>query len=105
MADRMTPVEARLQILGRSMLEAAGLTDVVIRKAHQRLAEGLDADTVKVFHSEGEILYSQPLTDWTERREAAKEVLKLADHYPARTEHEFAGEITFVVKGLDLDTV
>lgn len=105
MKDSLTPEEARLQILGRSMLEAAGLTDTVIRKAHQRLAEGLDANEIKVFHNEGELVYSQPLTDWTERREAAKEVLKLADHYPARTEHEFAGEITFVVKGLDPDMV
>ena len=105
MSKSEDPLVARMELLGRSMLAAAGLTDAVIRKAYTRISEGLDATETKAFHSEGDVIYSQPMIAWTERRESAKEILKLADHYPSRLEHEFAGEVTFVVKGLNPEGV
>lgn len=89
-----------IRLLGRQVIEEL-LPPEVIRLAHARIAEGLDATSQKVFQREGEVIYSKPLVDWTERREYAREVLKLADHYPT---HEAGEGITVHVQvaGVDL---
>lgn len=94
-------LERRLMLLGRATLEAAGLTDEMVRKAYTRLHEGLDATRVKVFQHMGEPVIGPEQIDFTERRESAKELLRVADHYPNRLEHEVSGEIQFIFKGLD----
>jgi hypothetical protein len=98
-------LEGRLSVIGRAALEAAGLTDGMIKRAYRRLDEGLDATRVKVFREGGEVVVGPEQVDYTERREAAKEVLRVADHYPNRLEHEVSGEIVYVFKGLREDGV
>ena len=105
MAAEPSPQEARLTLIGRAMLEGAGLTDAVIRKTYQRLSEGLDAEKVKIFQHEGEMIADTPRVDFTERRLAAVEIAKLADHYPNKLEHEVHGEVNFRVIGLDGERV
>lgn len=100
-----TPQDARLTLLGRTMLEQAGFTDADLRKVRERLVEGMDAQKVKVFVHEGVIVEDVARVDYTERRLAAVEVAKLADWYPNKLEHEVHGEVNFRVVGLDGDRV
>lgn len=100
-----TPQQARLTLLGRTMLAEAGFTDADLRKVHDRLVEGMDATKIKLFQSEGAVIESEPHVDHTERRLAAVEVARLADWYPNKLEHEVHGDVTFRVTGLDGDRV
>lgn len=100
-----TPQDARLTLLGRTMLAEAGFTDADLRKVRARLVEGMDATRVKLFQYEGTVVESAPHVDHTERRLAAVEVAKLADWYPNKLEHEVHGEVSFRVTGLDGDRV
>ena len=74
----------------------------MLRKAFTRLDEGMDATKVKRFQYEGAIVEGPVEPDYTERREAAKEVLKLGDYYPDRLDVHLGGEaLTIVLKGFD----
>jgi len=117
--------QARLTLLGRTMLEQAGFTDADARKVRTRLVEGLDAVKVKVFLRPGlslqvgktpaagaaeqvvsdEIIADVPRVDYGERRQAAVELAKLLDWYPNKLEHEVHGSVSFNLLGLDGDSV
>jgi hypothetical protein len=57
---------------------------------------------VKKFQHEGAVVSAEPEADFTERREAAKEVLKLGDYYPDRLDVNIGGEgLTVILRGLD----
>jgi len=73
-----------------------------LRKAYQRIDEGMDAVKVKVLQYEGNVVLGPAQVDYTERREAAKEALKLADHYPDRLDVNIGGDgLTVILQGLD----
>ena len=78
----------------------------MLRKAYQRLDEGMDATKVKVLQHDGEIVLGPAQVDHMERREAAKEVLKLGDYYPDRLDVNLGGDgLTVILKGLDEERV
>jgi hypothetical protein len=74
----------------------------MVPRALKRLDEGLDAVKVKVLQHEGEIVLGPEQADYTERREAAKEVLKLGDYYPDRLDVHVGGDgLQVILQGLD----
>lgn len=96
MADGHAKPSAALSFLGEHLFTP------MLRKAYVRLDEGMDATKVKVLQHEGEIILGPAQVDHTERREAAKEVLKLGDYYPDRLDVHIGGDgLTVVLKGLD----
>jgi len=96
MANRIAKASAAL-----SFLESQIFTPM-LEKAYRRLDEGMDATKVKVLQHEGEIVLGPEQVDYTERREAAKEVLKLGDYYPDRLDVNLGGDgLTVILQGLD----
>jgi hypothetical protein len=95
----MSAQDDRLLLLGRAMLAEAGYTNSTIAKAHRRAGEALDATKQKVLQHEGVIVLGPEQVDFTERREAAALVLKLADHFPTHVEHEITGEVGLNILG------
>jgi hypothetical protein len=84
-----------------SFLEAQMAPDF-LQKAYTRIHEGMDAVKVKVLQHEGAIVLGPEQIDYTERREAAKEALKLCDQYPDRLDLNVGGDgLTVVLQGLD----
>lgn len=68
--------------------------------AYRRIIESASAFKVKVFKTKGdEIIYSKPLPDFAERREAAELILTIADHKPRQTDHDALGGVTLVIQG------
>jgi len=61
------------------VLDAAGATE---ERCAEVLRAGLEAKDTKVFCQEGEVVYSEALIDFAERRLTATEVLKLRGRYP-----------------------
>ena len=61
------------------VLDAAGATE---ERCAQVLNAGLEAKDTKVFCQEGQVVYSDALIDYAERRLTAAEVLKLRGRYP-----------------------
>jgi len=72
-----------------------------VRLAYQRLDEGLSATKVKPFVSQGAVIYSAPMTDYTERREASKTVLQVAGHLVPEPQ-DLGAQVLVVINGLDL---
>ena len=108
MSDKNGTNGTGLSLLGRAFLEAAGLSDEMIRRAYQRLNEGMFAlETKQVFQrpplgvGDGKVISGPPMIAWTERRLAAEAVLRYADHQPNRMEHEVHGQVSFNLLGLD----
>lgn len=97
----VTPEHARRveMLLGRAAVPRL-LREADVDRAYAVLRAGLEATRRRAFQYEGAILYGEAEVDWEERRECAREVLRLADHYPNRLEHEVAGEVSFVLRGL-----
>lgn len=72
----------------------------------KRLREGMDATKVKILQHQGTIVEGPEQVDYPERREAAKEILKLGDYYPDKLDLNIGGEgLTVVLKGLDEERV
>lgn len=87
---------ATLSLLGEAIFAP------MLHKAAQRLDEGLDATKQKVLQHDGEIILGPEQIDFTERREAAKEVLKLGDCYPDRLDVNVGGDgLTVILRGFD----
>ena len=61
------------------VLDAAGATE---ERCAEVLNAGLEAKDTKVFCEDGEVVYSDALIDYAERRLTAAEVLKLRGRYP-----------------------
>lgn len=61
------------------VLDAAGATE---ERCAEVFRAGLEAKDTKVFCQEGEVVYSEALIDYAERRLTATEVLKLRGRYP-----------------------
>ncbi|KKN36135.1 hypothetical protein LCGC14_0776790 [marine sediment metagenome] len=61
------------------VLDAAGATE---ERCAEVLTAGLEAKDTKVFCQDGEVVYSEALIDFAERRLTAAEVLKLRGRYP-----------------------
>ena len=73
-------------------LKEAGRMGVTRRKILRRLNEALDAKITKVFNENGELIYSDPLTDNKTRLEAVKLGLTLHDMLPG-DKHRIEGSI------------
>lgn len=84
-------LQARLTVLGRSMLEAAGFSDETVRKAYKALDRACDAKRVKVLQHKGDIVLGPEQEDHEVQVRAAELVTKLADHHPAKLGIEFDG--------------
>ena len=76
----------------------------LIDLCYQRAKEGLSSFVVKVFKNKGELLYSKPLPDFTERREYADLILTLAEHKPKAVDPDQLGGVTLVIQGGDITT-
>ena len=61
------------------VLDAAGATE---ERCAEVLRAGLEAKDTKVFCQDGQVVYSDALIDFAERRLTAAEVLKLRGRYP-----------------------
>ena len=77
-AHRLTRNE---QVSGeiQRVLDAAGATE---ERCAEVLRAGLEAKDTKVFCQDGQVVYSDALIDFAERRLTAAEVLKLRGRYP-----------------------
>lgn len=107
--DTVSPVSIRstegAPLIGR---EAAisRIAGEMLDLAYRRIMESASAFRVKVFKTKGdEIIYSKPLPDFAERREAAELILTIADHKPRQTDHDALGGVTLVIQGGDLASV
>ena len=98
-------LERRLEVFGRAQLALLGFDETFARKVRQRVDEGLDAVSVKVFQSEGVVVVDEPRVDFTERRLAAELGAKLLDWMPSKIEHEVHGEVAFTIVGLSGERV
>lgn len=96
---------ARLTLLGRTMLEQAGLTDEQVRKSFRKLDELHEAKKQKVFQHEGAIVLGPEQADNEVQLKAAVERLKIADAYPNKLEHEVHGSVSFNLLAGDWDGV
>lgn len=97
--------QARLTLLGRTMLEQAGFTDEHIQRSFRKLDELHEAKKQKVFQQNGAIVLGPEQADNEIQLKAAVERLKIADVYPNKLEHEVHGSVSFNLLGLDGDRV
>ena len=49
----------------------------------KKLKRELNAKETKVFHANGEVVYSKPMIAWGIRQKARQDAHKLLDHYPS----------------------
>ena len=78
----------------------------LLGRAGEVLKEGLEATQVKVFQHQGEVVLGPAQVDYTERREAAKEVLRLNGCYPKESDVTVSGDhMTVVLHGLNGERV
>ena len=93
----------RQEMAREAGMEARELTILrarkMLHKALERINQGLDAEIIKVFCSNGELVESKPYTDHSTRLKAADMVLTLNDAYPAeRHEVNVTGNLAELIR-------
>ena len=93
----------RQEMAREAGMEAKELTSLrarkMLHKAMVRINQGLDAEIIKVFCSNGELVESKPYVDHTTRLKAADIVITLNDSYPAeRHEVNVTGNLAELIR-------
>ena len=93
----------RQEMAREAGMEAKELTILrarkMLHKALVRINQGLDAEIIKVFCSNGVLVESKPYTDHSTRLKAADMVITLNDAYPAeRHEVNVTGNLAELIR-------
>ena len=105
MSEKSSALQEREDWFGRQHLKALGFDESFAKKVRQRIEEGLDATSVKVFQYEGVVIADEERVDYDARHKYTELASKLLDWHPSKIEHEVHGEIGLTINGLNQDGV